>query len=163
MVTYKNGNLLNSKCNVICHQVNCQGVMGSGIAKQIRNRFPMCYENYKEFVTRNGKENCLGDVYFYRERGDVVIANMFSQFNYLPRDIKHTDYDAFRSCCGYIKQFLNFDNFNSYDHMKQVRIGFPYGIGCGLGGGDWGVIRGIIEEEFSSNMYNVEIWKYEGK
>lgn len=163
MITYKKGNLLNSTCNIICHQVNCQGVMSAGIAKQIRDRFPLCYENYREFVKRNGKEKCLGDVYFYQAWNDTIIANMFSQFHYLPRGMRHTDYDAFRSCCGYIKQFLNFDNFNSYDHVRQIRIGFPYGIGCGLGGGDWEVIKGIIEEEFSGDMWNVEIWKYEGK
>ena len=45
MITYKNGDLLESNCNFICHQVNCQGVMGSGIAKQIRNLFPFVYED----------------------------------------------------------------------------------------------------------------------
>ena len=159
MITYKKGNLLNSGCNIICHQVNCQKVMGSGIAKQIRDIFPLCYENYKKFVTRNGKEKCLGDVYFYRARDNTIIANMFSQFDYLPRGVRHTDYDAFRSCCKHIKQFLDFDNFNSYSLVQQVRVGFPYKIGCGLGGGDWEIIAKIIEEEFGSPKYTVEIWE----
>ena len=29
------GNLLESDCDYICHQVNCQGKMNSGIAKSI--------------------------------------------------------------------------------------------------------------------------------
>ena len=33
--------------NVIAHQVNCQGVMGSGVAKQIRDRYPEVYTQYK--------------------------------------------------------------------------------------------------------------------
>lgn len=32
-MTYYKGDLLKSPCNMICHQVNCQGVMGDGIAK----------------------------------------------------------------------------------------------------------------------------------
>lgn len=28
-----NGNLLNTNINIIAHQVNCQGVMGAGVAK----------------------------------------------------------------------------------------------------------------------------------
>lgn len=47
MVIYKNDDLLLSDCNVICHQVNCKGVMNAGIAKSIRKRYP---EVYKVFI-----------------------------------------------------------------------------------------------------------------
>ena len=36
MVTFHNGNILDSGADIICHQVNCRGVMGSGVAKQIK-------------------------------------------------------------------------------------------------------------------------------
>ena len=35
-VYFKIGNLLDAPVDYICHQVNCQGRMGSGIAKQIK-------------------------------------------------------------------------------------------------------------------------------
>lgn len=38
MVIYKKGNLLESNCDIICHQVNCKRVMRRGIAGQIRQR-----------------------------------------------------------------------------------------------------------------------------
>ena len=41
MVNYVKGNLLESDCDYICHQVNCQGVMNSGIARQIREKWPI--------------------------------------------------------------------------------------------------------------------------
>jgi O-acetyl-ADP-ribose deacetylase (regulator of RNase III) len=44
MVTYHDGDLLESKCEVICHQTNCKGVMGSGIAKVIRLFYPEAYQ-----------------------------------------------------------------------------------------------------------------------
>ena len=48
---YKNKSLLDLSPNiVICHQVNCQGVMGAGIAKQIRARWPEVYEDYKKTI-----------------------------------------------------------------------------------------------------------------
>jgi O-acetyl-ADP-ribose deacetylase (regulator of RNase III) len=47
MIHYVKGNLLDSNCDYICHQVNCQGVMGSGIARQIRERYPVVYLYYK--------------------------------------------------------------------------------------------------------------------
>lgn len=46
MVITKSGSLFDSKANMICHQVNCRGVMGAGIAKQIRERHPQHYEDY---------------------------------------------------------------------------------------------------------------------
>lgn len=36
--------LLEFKCDIFCHQVNCQGRMGSGIAKQIRNKYPIVFD-----------------------------------------------------------------------------------------------------------------------
>ena len=50
MITYKKGNLLNSNCDIIVHQVNCQKVMGSGIAKQIRDRWPEVFVRYEEYI-----------------------------------------------------------------------------------------------------------------
>mgnify|MGYP002508800364 CR=1 FL=1 len=34
-----NGNLLDATEAMICHQVNCQGAMNSGVAKGIRNKY----------------------------------------------------------------------------------------------------------------------------
>lgn len=42
---------------------------------------------------------------------------------------------------------------------KNFTIGFPDHIGCGLGGGDWNIVKKIIEEEFAGNEWKVEIWK----
>ena len=46
-IIYKNGNLLDAQTAVIAHQVNCQGVMGSGVAKQIRDKWTNVYTAYR--------------------------------------------------------------------------------------------------------------------
>ena len=68
MVHYKFGNLLNAEVAYICHQVNCQGRMGSGIAKQIRDRWPDVYEAYMRAFTKS--KNTLGDIHLiaHKER-----------------------------------------------------------------------------------------------
>lgn len=159
MLTYHKGDLLKSGCDILCHQVNCQGVMGSGIAKQIREKYAGVYENYKLFVKQNGKGDSLGQVFFFATENWQIIANMFSQYNYLPRTECHTDYYAFRSCCKAIKRFIR----RCWDSEKgrQPVIGFPYKIGCGLAGGDWRNISEILEEEFSDEDWNVQIWEKE--
>ena len=84
---------------IVCQQVNCKGVMGAGLAKQIRNQFPRLYEKYRQkcLTTRNSKE-LLGEVQFYFTYGDqpgmdFVIANIFGQDGY-GRDKCYTDYNA---------------------------------------------------------------------
>jgi O-acetyl-ADP-ribose deacetylase (regulator of RNase III) len=47
MITYSEGNLLESKAEALVNTVNTVGVMGKGIALQFKNQFP---ENYKTYV-----------------------------------------------------------------------------------------------------------------
>ena len=43
------------------------------------------------------------------------------------------------------------------------RVALPWGIGCGLAGGDWGVYEGIIREFAERNEgITVVIYKFEG-
>ena len=157
MVQYFNGDLLASGCEVICHQTNCMGAMGGGIARQIRAVFPEAYQALRERF-ENGQAK-LGECDFVEiDRKDPedpflthdYIVNCYSQFDYLPRGVRHTDYDAFRTCCKKIKERFEGKNF---------RIGFPYKIGSALGGGDWEVMKQIIEEEFKDNNWRVEVWQ----
>lgn len=159
MITYKKGNLLESSCAIICHQVNCQGVMGAGIAKQLRDKYSGLYEAYRCLVEKNGKENCLGRVFFFQPASGRIIANMFAQFHYLPRTVVNTDYKAFRECCKSIKDFVLERAQIESCSVGDIKIGFPYKIGCGLAGGDWNIVSRILEEEFKDDCWDVEIWE----
>ena len=56
MIYEVKGNLLDSSCDYICHQVNCQGIMGAGLAGQIRTHWPEVYEEYRTLCDEH-KEN----------------------------------------------------------------------------------------------------------
>jgi len=43
------GDLLTSNADYICHQVNTDGVMGGGIALQIKNKFPHVFNAHYDF------------------------------------------------------------------------------------------------------------------
>ena len=45
-IVFKNGDMFSSAADVLCHQVNCMGRMGSGIAKTVREKFPNVYEAF---------------------------------------------------------------------------------------------------------------------
>lgn len=147
MVKYVKGNLLDSDCNYICHQVNCQGVMGSGIAKQIRERWPEVYNKYYWYCKNfhNSDTRLLGQVQIV----DHVI-NIFSQDSYGYDGSRYTSYDAFEECLRKIREYIS----------KGTTIGFPKNIGCGLGGGNWKVISALIEEILGDD-FDVYIYEYD--
>lgn len=162
MITYHEGDLLKSDCNIICHQVNTLGVMGAGIALQIKSNYPGCFQKYKEICNhfKNEQDKLIGRVLLWEHEIPSVpikvIANFFSQKG-LGWNVQ-TDYQSFRDCCKELKGKIKYYFPIIFDSLK---IGFPYKIGCGLAGGDWSIIKQIIEEEFADDIWNVEIWRYE--
>lgn len=149
MIHYINANLLDSDCNFICHQVNCQGKMGSGVAKQIRDRWPEVYSNY----ARVANSKMLGKVQIlYIEDANIprqCVVNMFSQENYGYDGARYTSYDAFWNCLNELKNEI----------PKGATVAFPYKIGCGLGGANWEIIEKMIDIVFKD--YGVFIYKLE--
>ena len=134
MVKIVNGNLLDAKENVICHQVNCQGVMGSGVAKAIREKWPDVYRLYKIRCHDRDSEDLLGSV-CWAENGQLqMIANMFAQNLYGYDGNRYTSYDAFYMCLENIRDTIP-------EHMS---IAFPYKIASDRGGASWDVIYAMI-------------------
>ena len=159
MIYFKKGNLLESGCDYICHQVNCQGKMNSGIAKQIREKWPIVYHSYltKCNVTQTYPSVLLGDIQIVALYDDFLapefrqyVINLFAQDNYGYNGKRYTSYDAFWNCLNLIKRHV----------PKGSRIGFPKGIGCGLGGANWQVIETMIYEVLD-NDFKVEVYDYE--
>ena len=166
MVTFHNGNILDSGADIICHQVNCQGAMNSGVAKAIRQKWPKVYTEYKakcdyEEATVNDlygqyensidwSECLLGDIQVVLVEENKAVINMFAQQYYGYDQKRYTSYDAFWYCLGRIKRIIN----------PEKTIAFPARIGCVRGGANWNVILTMIEEVLGAD-YNIEIWDYD--
>jgi hypothetical protein len=82
MIKHIKCDIFESGADVICHQVNCQGVMGSGIAKQIRERYPSVYEDYRALCETYEPSELLGCVFSRNVRDEIRIDNLFSQENF---------------------------------------------------------------------------------
>lgn len=147
MIHFKKMNLLEADVDYICHQVNCQGKMNSGVAKAIRERWPIVYTTY--WNTFLSESNLLGkillvDINEYEPRtwpDQPAIINMFSQEFYGYDGKRYTSYDAFDSCLQKIKETV----------PKGSKIAFPYKIGCDRGGGKWNIIFGLISNALSED------------
>ena len=46
------GDIFDSNADAIVHQVNCQGVMGAGVARQVRDKYPNVYVEYRALCDR---------------------------------------------------------------------------------------------------------------
>lgn len=125
MIIYKSGNLLNITSGVIAHGCNAQGVMGSGVAKLIKEKYPTAYRQY---LTMNKQ---LGTVELVHVTKNLWVANCITQ-EFYGRDTNkvYVNYHAVDTC------FRTLNNLN-------IQINIPL-IGAGLANGDWAVIEEII-------------------
>lgn len=142
---------------IVCHQVNCRGVMGAGLAKQIRGLFPMLYDYYRDMCMRHHPEELLGETLYYavNYRGyDYTIANIFGQVSYGHGGC-YTDYEALRKAFRKMRAMI----CTYFGIRPATRIRIPYKMGCGLGGGDWDTVLKIIQEELIDHHIYVEIWR----
>lgn len=166
MLSHRTGNLLESGADYICHQVNCRGVMGSGVAKQIRDKWPIVYAEYKNYLQEREDELCgglecspsvsktsLGDAQTVTLPSGKHVVNMFAQLDYGYDGKRYTSYDAFYSCLESMAKVI----------PKNATIAFPYKIGCDRGGADWGIISIMIDRvlgDFNVVIYHLEdrVW-----
>lgn len=145
-IHFVKGNLLNANLEYYCHQVNCQGRMGSGIAKAIKEKWPVVYDEYAKVASFDQH----GHIQLVHINDACCVINMFAQRYYGYDGRRYTSYDAFWTCLGEIKNFV----------PKGSKIGFPYKIGCGLGGANWPVIFQMIDEILGED-YQVYIYVLE--
>lgn len=142
---------INGNVDSIAHCVNCAGIMGSGIAKQIKVELPLVYTNYrKRWLQEVDKRILLGTAqkviedYLHRDR---AVYNLYAQFAY-GTDRRHVNYGAIGLCL---------QNMSQQIHDPDKVVGFPYLMCCGLAGGDWDIILEMIE--FYLRDYKVRIYK----
>lgn len=162
MITYIKGDaikaLKDGEITCLAHGCNNKGMMGAGIAKQIREQFPAAYQSYYKFIhdlledSRDNDEctynsELLGLVDFYRDSLDRVIANCFTQDLYGNDKARYLNYEALHDCL---------EQLYLYCQEYKLILGMPK-IGAGLAGGNWKIIECMINEVF----YDIEVKVYE--
>lgn len=151
MIKHIKCDIFESGADLILHQVNCQGAMNSGVAKQVREKYPNVYVQYKNLCdTHNENKSALLGKTLVINTGDNFIANLFAQEFYGYDGKCYTDYNALKKCLQTAKNYLNWDDV----------VAIPYLMGCYRGGGDWNVVYRMIEEIFVDN--DVLICEYNG-
>lgn len=147
----KGRNILFEKKGILVHCANAQGVMGAGIALQIRRMYPVVYSDYVEHLKKfNGvnKADAMGSVCYSKIKDDFYILSAIGQLNY-GRSIN--DSGAIRTYVDYNSLAIIFSEVNEFALKTGLDVIFPK-IGAGLAGGDWSVISQIIQSKLNPSV-----------
>lgn len=128
----QSSNILDINYGIIAHQVNCKGVMGAGLAKALRSKYPIIFSRYREFCLAGRFRP--GMVQFVCVADSLYVCNLAGQDEY-STDKQYTDYAALA---------IALPKLHQVGQARRLPIYMPYKMGCGLAGGDWDVVSELI-------------------
>lgn len=148
MIVYKKGNLLEDPAEALVNAVNTVGVMGGGIARQFKEKFPAMFVKYERAC--NSKEVKLGKMHVVKVRtddGEKYIVNFPT--------LKHwSDLSKLEDIESGLKDLVRVVKENN---IQSIAI--PP-LGCGVGGLKWDDVRPLIEAAFADEL-DVTVHLYE--
>lgn len=123
-------NILDSDCEAIVNTVNCVGVMGKGLARQFRMRYPYMFLAYKDACAADRIK--IGQIHEYYDRATgKLIINFPTKVHWRDKsDLNHI-------AAG----LITLARYIEASRIKSIAI--PP-LGCGLGGLDWNVVEPLI-------------------
>jgi len=137
---------------LICHVVNDRGLMGSGVAKSLYEKWGSVRSKYYEWH-RSGHNFELGNIQAVTINKDIVVINMIGQ-----RDIKVLNgippirYGAIKQCLEKVSQLAL--KYNANIHAPR--------FGSDRAGGDWSKIEQMIKDELCSKDISVTVYDLPG-
>lgn len=144
----KVGNLMNVTAGHIVHGCNARGVMGSGVALAVKRKFPEAYDNYMHWHENGSLQ--LGKAYPVYVSTGLFVWNAITQEGF-GSPTRNTSYDAIATCFEEINSKIG--THGGVDEIPN-EIHIPM-IGAARGGGNWEIIREIIEQTVT---YPVTLW-----
>jgi O-acetyl-ADP-ribose deacetylase (regulator of RNase III) len=152
MIKVVYGDLMQATEDIIVHQVNCKGVMGSGVAKQIKANFPEVFNEYRGHAQSHDSDELLGTAQFvFSPSKNKIVANVFGQDSF-GASRRRTFESALIWGLIKVKEFAEDNNMS---------VAMPYNIGCALGGGDWDTVYEGIQAVFSDFDRDVVLYQFE--
>ena len=133
------------KC--IVNPVNCHGVMGAGLAKIVKQKFPEVFDDYYKKCKLG--EMQIGKIKFHK----VAHGRIQSVISLPTKDHWKDDSEV-----KYIEKGLD-DLVDRVNEAYNSNCGFYYptielpALGCGCGGLDWDVVRPIMFQKLSPDRF----------
>lgn len=148
MVKIVDGDVLQAPEKYIIHQVNCKGVMGAGVARQIKDKYPEVFMVYKTLTNRNKYDSSklLGKALLAKADDGKCFWNVFGEDNYGNRGLYTKYEDLEKGLRGALRG-------------SRGDVAIPYKIGCGYGGGDWNIVYSMIENLSKDFDHDITLYR----
>jgi len=133
MITYLETSVFESPAQTLVNTVNTVGVMGKGIAKEFKSRYPVMYTEYRHFCDV-GKLK-VGDLHLWRGDKRWVLNFPTKTTWKLPSKIEYI--------AAGLEKFVE-----AYPRLGITSASFPP-LGCGNGNLEWDEVRPLMEKYLS--------------
>ena len=154
IIDYVNDGIENAPMKHIIHGCNTLGKMGAGAAKAIAEKWP----TVKEVYQKSPNKHILGEVIiapththalFLEPKVITMVYNVIIQ-DRITGPLPRISYDALeKALISYKIQILN-----NIDEPVAITK-----IGCGLAGGDWSIVKDMLNE----HLPTCKLYVYTGK
>lgn len=132
MLTEGKGSIFDSDADAIVNAVNCVGVMGAGLAKAFKDRYPHMNEQYEVKCKLGLLKPGMLDVYIV-DSSPKYIINFPTKNDWRSPSLMEYIYDGVSA--------LHYEVWRW--NIKSVAI--P-ALGCGLGGLDWKDVKPVLAD-----------------
>lgn len=122
--------------DILVNPVNKVGVMGAGLAKEFKERYPQYYDDYKRMCNNNNFSACAHSFIKYNEE--------FISFATKTHWKDPSSLELVKSGLSRMPKVLNRLE-NHYVHIPM--------LGCGLGGLEWSEVQPLIHGMAESNLH----------
>lgn len=136
-----NGSLFDGQFDALINTVNCQGVMGTGIALKFKQKHPTMFKQYKLDCDRH--KLTIGKGTRFDCDDGLIIFNLPTKFNWYDESTLH-----------YVEQGLIWLK-KELELEECMKVAIPQ-LGCGNGGLKWEVVKPLIKthlEELQHDIY----------
>ncbi len=149
MIHHIEGNLLGwTHWNAIFSSCNAQGVMGSGLAKAIRDAYPAVYTDYRASGFKLGSISTT-------IIGDKTIFSAITQDRYGYDGSRYVNYEALYSTLEEARDRLLTVGVLS----NRPSLGIPHLLSSDRAGGSWKVVSAMVEDLFGEVPLDLYIVK----
>ncbi|QDI90443.1 Appr-1-p processing protein [Salicibibacter halophilus] len=150
MIYFKQGNLLDDQSEALVNTVNTVGVMGKGIALQVKQAYPNVFREYEKESKKGNVQ--IGQMHIVTT--DSIVAPDYV-INFPTK--KHW---REKSKITYIEQGLK-DLVRVVRELKIKSLALPP-LGCGNGGLKWSEVKPLIENAFINEAIDVNVYEPAG-
>lgn len=130
MIIYIQTDLFTSPAQTLVNTVNTVGVMGKGIAKVFKEKYPQMFKEYKKLCDE--RLLSIGNLHLWRG-SDKWVLNFPTKTTWQkPSDIRYLEAGLQKFC-------------ETYEALGITSISFPP-IGCGNGQLDWAKVKPLMQD-----------------